>query len=122
MGAHMRFTKGNQIGAKTRFGPDWPGQRCGAKTRAGTPCKRAVVSGKARCPLHGGRSTGPRTEAGRTKIAALHTTHARLLKGRRAEAKRRAAEGRRIRAELRDLEALAISQGWLDQNWRDDWS
>lgn len=117
----MRFEIGNQIGAKTRFGPDWPGQRCGAKTRAGTPCRRAAVSGRARCPLHGGRSTGPRTEAGRAKIAALHTKHGRLTKQERAEAKRRAAEGRRIRAELCDLEALAISQGWLDRDWRDDW-
>lgn len=122
MGAHMRFKKGNQIGKGTRFGPDWPGQRCGAKTRAGTPCKRAAVSGRGRCPKHGGRSTGPRTEAGRAKIAALHTRHGRLTKERRAEAKRRAAEGRRVRAELRDLEGLAISQGWLDRNWRDDWS
>lgn len=115
----MRFKKGNQIGVQTRFGPDWPGQRCGAKTRAGAPCKRAAISGKGRCPLHGGRSTGPRTEAGRAKIAALHTKHGRLTKEKRAEAKRRAAEGRRIRAELRDLEALAIEQGWLVRNWRD---
>lgn len=118
----MGFKKGNTIGSLTRFGPDWPGQRCGAKTRAGTPCRRAAVSGKARCTLHGGRSTGPCTEAGRAKIAVLHTKHGRLAKEKRAEAKRRAAEGRRVRAELRDLEALAISQGWLDRNWRDDWS
>ena len=116
----MRFKKGNQIGSLTRFGPDWPGQRCGAKTRAGTPCRRAAISGKGRCPLHGGRSTGPRTEAGRAKIAALHYTHGQLAKEKRVEAKRRAAEGRRIRAELRDLVELAISQGWLDRNWRDE--
>jgi hypothetical protein len=121
MGAHMRFKKGNEIGSQTRFGPDWPGQRCGAKTRGGAPCKRAAVSGRPRCPLHGGKSTGPRTEAGRAKIAALHIKHGRLTKQERAEAKRRAVEGRRIRAELRDLEALAISQGWLDRDWRDGW-
>jgi len=23
-----------------RFGPDWPGRRCGAKTRRGTPCQK----------------------------------------------------------------------------------
>lgn len=117
----MGFKKGNQIGAQTRFGPDWPGQRCGAKTRAGTPCKCAAVLGRARCALHGGKSTGPRTEAGRAKIAALHTRHGRLTKEKRAEAKRRAVEGRRIRAELGDLEVLAISQGWLHRNWRDGW-
>jgi hypothetical protein len=26
------------IGVEWRFGPDWPGQRCGAKTRRGTAC------------------------------------------------------------------------------------
>jgi hypothetical protein len=33
---------------------------CGAKTRAGTPCKRAPMEGKRRCKLHGGASTGPK--------------------------------------------------------------
>jgi uncharacterized protein YjcR len=28
--------------------------RCGAKTRAGTPCKSPAVSGKKRCRMHGG--------------------------------------------------------------------
>ena len=35
------LTKDNvTIGIKWRFGPDWPGQRCGAKTRRGTACQR----------------------------------------------------------------------------------
>ncbi len=29
-------------------------KRCGAKTRAGTPCKAPAVHGKNRCRLHGG--------------------------------------------------------------------
>jgi hypothetical protein len=28
--------------------------RCGAKTRAGTPCRSPAVAGKARCRMHGG--------------------------------------------------------------------
>lgn len=33
---------------------------CGAKTRAGTPCKRAPATGRTRCKLHGGASlSGP---------------------------------------------------------------
>ena len=28
--------------------------RCGAKTRAGTPCRAPAVRGKARCRMHGG--------------------------------------------------------------------
>ena len=35
------IAKGNVlIGLETRFGADWPGQRCGAKTRRGTACQR----------------------------------------------------------------------------------
>jgi hypothetical protein len=36
--------------------------RCGAKTRAGNPCKQAAVNGRLRCRMHGGAkgSGGPR--------------------------------------------------------------
>ena len=46
-------------------------RKCGAKTRAGRPCKLppAKLLGR-RCYLHGGLSTGPRTEQGRARIAA----------------------------------------------------
>ena len=43
---------------------------CGAKTRKGTPCKAKSEPGKKRCRLHGGLSTGPKTEEGRRRIAA----------------------------------------------------
>jgi hypothetical protein len=43
--------------------------RCGAKTRAGGTCMVRVEFGKARCRFHGGLSTGPKTEAGRARIA-----------------------------------------------------
>jgi len=33
---------------------------CGAKTRAGTPCKRRDLYKSGRCRLHGGLSTGPK--------------------------------------------------------------
>ena len=42
--------------------------RCGAKTRAGTPCQCKPEAGMLRCKLHGGKSTGPKTEAGREAI------------------------------------------------------
>lgn len=38
---------------------------CGAKTRKGKPCKRRDLYSNGRCRLHGGLSTGPRTEVGR---------------------------------------------------------
>jgi hypothetical protein len=43
---------------------------CCAKTRKGYPCVRRVVPGKRRCPNHGGLSAGPKTEAGKARIAA----------------------------------------------------
>jgi hypothetical protein len=41
---------------------------CAAKTRAGHPCKRKALR-NGRCPNHGGKSTGPKTTAGRQRIA-----------------------------------------------------
>ncbi len=34
--------------------PMHPSPRCGAKTRAGTPCRSPAVRGRARCRMHGG--------------------------------------------------------------------
>ncbi len=42
---------------------------CGAKTRRGTPCKRRDLYAGGRCRLHGGLSTGPRTEEGKKKAS-----------------------------------------------------
>lgn len=38
---------------------------CGAKTRAGTPCKQKTIYWNGRCKFHGGLATGPSTEAGK---------------------------------------------------------
>jgi uncharacterized protein YjcR len=35
-------------------GPMRQSPRCGAKTRAGTPCQAPAVNGKRRCRMHGG--------------------------------------------------------------------
>lgn len=45
--------------------PECIGITCGAKTRAGTPCKLSAIYINGRCKWHGGLSTGPRTEQGR---------------------------------------------------------
>ena len=45
------------------------GMECGATTRAVTPCKRRDIYRSGRCKLHGGMSTGPRTDAGKAKSA-----------------------------------------------------
>ena len=51
--------------------------KCGATTRRGTPCAAPVVWGKGRCRLHGGCSTGPKTEAGRQAIAESNRRRAK---------------------------------------------
>lgn len=58
-----------ESGRGTRLGPSWPGQRCHAKTRKGTPCQNPVVTGRNRCRMHGGKSTGPRTAEGKARVA-----------------------------------------------------
>jgi hypothetical protein len=119
IGADMRFTKGNAIGASTRFGLEWSGERCGARTKAGTPCQRPAVKLTGRCSRHGGRSTGPRTDAGRARIAAAQLKHGRLTKEKRAEARQRAQVGRETRAELRSIEKELVAAGLLASDWRE---
>jgi hypothetical protein len=69
-------------GEQERLPPErlWPGflwvgtadksrrPSCGAKTRAGSPCRAKVLPGKIKCRLHGGLSTGPKTDQGREAI------------------------------------------------------
>jgi hypothetical protein len=104
-----------------QFGPDWPGVACGAKTRAGTPCKNPAVTGKQRCRLHGGLSTGARTPEGRAKLRALHWKHGRATTEAKAAARQRAQIGREVRAELRSIEKEAIAAGLLARDWRSLW-
>ena len=51
---------------------------CGARTRKGSPCKARAVSGAARCRLHGGLSTGPKTTEGRARICESNRRRAEL--------------------------------------------
>ena len=103
------------------YGPNWQGIRCEARTRAGTPCQRPWNRFNGRCKLHGGKSTGPQTQAGRDKLAQLHLKHGKLTKQKRQEAKKRAEVGRKVRAEVKRIEARLIEQGVLERNWRKDW-
>ena len=88
-------------GRDTRLGPHWPGQRCRAKTRKGTPCQNPVVTGRSRCRMHGGKSTGPRTAEGKARAAAAHTKHGRRSKAHLEKVRYINAELRRITNELR---------------------
>jgi hypothetical protein len=48
--------------------------RCGAKTRRGTLCQCPAMK-NGRCRLHGGLSTGPKTEEGIERIRRAVTKH-----------------------------------------------
>ena len=111
----MTVTKSiSEIGKATRFGPDWPGKRCGAKTRRGTACQRPAYKHNGRCGLHGGKSTGARTAEGIRRISDANLKHGRYTKDK-LERKRRAAEvGRECRAKLKIIEQSLIAAGLLD--------
>ncbi|WP_436882836.1 HGGxSTG domain-containing protein [Enterobacter asburiae] len=47
--------------------PDTRGFQCGATTRAGSPCKMTTIYSNGRCKLHGGKSTGAKTRAGKKR-------------------------------------------------------
>ena len=83
--------------------PDWrttlplahASPRCGARTRAGTPCRAAAMPA-GRCRIHGGASTGPRTVEGLERIRKARTTHGR-----------RTGENRRVAKMIQALKAEA---------------
>ena len=116
------LAKGNvTIGLETRFGPDWLGVRCGARTKAGGACQRPAVKRTGRCTRHGGKSTGAKTQSGRDKLAQLRLKHGKLTKQKRQEAEKRAEIGRKVRAEIKQIEKRLIQSGILNRDWRKDW-
>src|SRR5690349_19570306 len=73
--------------------------RCGAKTRRGTPCQCPAMP-NGRCRIHGGLSTGPKTEEGIDRIKVATTKHGRYRKTARESQ-------RRVRELARGLSAMA---------------
>ena len=63
----------------------------------------------------------PKTKDGLARLTEATTKHGRFTKEKRAEAKRRAEQGRQMRGELKKLEAWFVNIGYLDKNWRKDW-
>ena len=102
------------IGTEWRFGPNWPGQRCGAKTRRGTPCQRPANKQNGRCRLHGGASTGPRIEQGRANIAATNTTTGQHTKAMIAKRREDAKIANGLRDRLRVIEQNLKAHGLID--------
>jgi hypothetical protein len=75
-------------------------RRCGARTRAGHPCRQAAVTGRARCRMHGGAkgSGGPRGDHNGNFKHGLWT--------RESLATRRA-----VRAKVREIRGLLEAIG-----------
>jgi len=90
-------------GIPWQFGPAWPGQRCGARTRRGTACLKPALKGKTRCQLHGGKATGARTIAGLQRLSDAQLRHGKYTKTELTRAKYRAEIGRRVRGQLKRL-------------------
>jgi hypothetical protein len=58
---------------KRNVGPMQAAVRCGARTRAGTPCQAPMITGGKRCRMHGGKGSGaPRNNRNAFKTG-LHT-------------------------------------------------
>ena len=110
----MTLVKGNvRIGVHTHFGPKWPGKRCLAMTRRGTACQRAAYKHNGRCALHGGRSTGPRTQRGLERISEANLKHGRQTKDKLAAQRHAAKVGRRVLGELKRLEKQIVDAGLM---------
>jgi hypothetical protein len=65
--------------------------RYGAKTRRGTPCRSPAMA-NGRCRMHGGKSTGPRTEAGLARSRKARYKHGHY-----------SAEAKALRKEVKKL-------------------
>lgn len=64
---------------------DWTlAPRCGARTRASTPCRCPAMRNRRRCRIHGGRSTGPRTAAGLERSRRARWQHGHCSQEARA--------------------------------------
>jgi hypothetical protein len=79
--------------------------RCGAHTRADTSC-RAPAMANGRCRMHGGKSTGPRTEGGRQRCAAASWKHGDYATKNRAGRRAVRAAGRILFGRFKDAVEL----------------
>jgi hypothetical protein len=76
--------------------------RCGAKTRRGTACQCPAMR-NGRCRLHGGLSTGPKTQAGIERCRLAATRHGLYSREAQIERRRVAELIEECRAALRQL-------------------
>ena len=77
--------------------------RCQAKSkRSQQQCRSPAIRGKRVCRIHGGRSTGPKTEQGRNLCGAARRIHGR-------ETRQKRARRQQALAELKLLETDSVS-------------
>lgn len=82
--------------------------QCQAKSkRTQHQCRAPASKGKTKCRIHGGASTGPKTEQGRQRCAEAKTIHGNETRKARTE---RALGMRR----LRELEKLGYALGLME--------
>jgi len=105
----------SELGKATRFDADWPGERCGAKTRRDTECQRPAYKRNGRCGLHGGKSNGARTPEGLQRISAANLKHGRFTKEKMEAQRKRGEVGRRVLAEIKQIEAELLAAGLIDR-------
>lgn len=74
---------------------------CGAKARTNSyrPCRQPSMA-NGRCRLHGGKCTGPKTDAGKKKVMSVNTKHGFYAKAAREERIITSALLRNLREEL----------------------
>jgi hypothetical protein len=81
--------------------------RCNATSkRTKQQCMAPAIKGKTKCRAHGGRATGPRTNAGKQKCAEAKTVHGQETRQGRID---RVVAMRR----LRELEEIGHALGFM---------
>jgi hypothetical protein len=84
---------------KRNTGPMLSSLRCGARTRAGAPCRSPAVSGSRRCRMHGG---APGSGAPRGNENALkHGLYTRTAKAERRRVQELMRQSRRLLGDIK---------------------
>ena len=104
-----------------RFGPNFPGKRCGAKTRAGGKCLKPASLGTPRSLTHGARGGAPRGKAHGMYKTGQHTIEAVAERRLKADAGRRSMKRVKLATRMCSLMGLftvgADEEALTAKNW-----
>ena len=87
---------------KRNTAPMLDSPRCGARTRAGTPCRSPAIRGKRRCRMHGG-ARGSGAPKG-NQNALKHGTYTEAALRQRAEMRLLVEESEELLRSLREID------------------